>query len=1106
MKPMKRRIKVGLRLMAGGLVLLVAGHVAMAINQPPGCQSVTIVTNPVSQIKCLGSSASFSVVATGSGPLLYQWQRNHVNLSDGGSVSGSTTPTLLLTGLVAGDSHSGYRVMVSNVCDGVSSGKIGNSATLTVTTSYSLTAAIAGPGETCFQSTNTYTSGAASGNSWSISGQGTIVGAANGQTVSVASRASGSYTLALTVISGSCTDSTTETVTIIPAWAAIYGPSEVCSLTQNIYAGPEAPDLDYNWSISGQGTIIGATSDQSIFVLAGMNGSYTLSLTVSEDGGCSSTASNTVSIYNSAVIVTQPVSQVACAGGTVTFSVGAVGSSLSYQWQKNGVNLTDDVNMSGASTAILTINNIGSLGSGNGPSVNNTVPAGSSIGVNFGSVIAGRTYAYQASGCVAGARNATVWGDPGGNWYYLVNSSCALFQGKWVGGRGFTCPGFFAGSLVGKVGGYCVQLGTNGTFVAPASGTLTLYFNDDNYSDNSGSWNVIITPVDMGDTYDVVVTDSCNSQSSVPVTLTLASPAALVSGSATNCSSQSTQIRAALTGTPPWSVTWSDGVTQSNIMASPVMRSVSPTTTTSYTITNVADAYCTNSASGSAVITVISSGNTVATPTFSPEGRAYLTSLSVTVSCATVGASIHYTTNGLMPTLDDPAIASGSTIALSQTVILQARAFTNGYCGSAVKGGLYQIGPMVAAGGWNGFFVQTNGVAWGWGDNSQDGILGRDSISLSGLTPVVVRSNISALAACQGHTVAIDNTNAAVWYWGDDSAADGNYGTNATFAPTPVDSLSNVNVASVAGTSFSGFYDDYSLVVKSDGTVWAWGDDTVDELGLGLNCSFGSCYSNSPAQTVGLSSITEVGASRWGVSIALRSDGAVWAWGMYSNRFFDPNAAWGSGGCTGTPIQVIGLSNIVAIAVGSQHAVALNQDGTVWTWGWDSQGQLGTGDPFVNNSHGYAPAQVPGLSNVVSIAAGDSHSVAVTASGQVYTWGANAEYDPATDSYDIYVILGTGSTSNYVSTPQLVSGLGTVQSVNASGNQTLAVGNYRGVYVVWAWGDNTYSQLGNGTTSNAATPILVALPIDTDGDGMFDWQKYQLGVNPLNLYQNGDGS
>src|SRR5208283_109751 len=106
---------------------------------------------------------------------------------------------------------------------------------------------------------------------------------------------------------------------------------------------------------------------------------------------------------------------------------------------------------------------------------------------------------------------------------------------------------------------------------------------------------------------------------------------------------------------------------------------------------------------------------------------------------------------------------------------------------------------------------------------------------------------------------------------------------------------------------------------------------------------------------------------------------------------FDPNAACGSGGCTGTPIQVIGLSNIVAIAVGSQHAVALNQDGTVWTWGWDSQGQLGTGDPYVNNSHGYAPAQVPGLSNIVSIAAGDSHSVAVTASGQVYTWGANAE-------------------------------------------------------------------------------------------------------------------
>lgn len=1104
MQPMKRSIKVSLCVMAGSLIFLSVDRTEGAINEPPGCQAVSITTNPVSQTKCLGSSASFSVVATGSGPLIYRWQRNHSNLSDGGSVSGSTTPNLRLSGLVAGDSSYGYRVMVSNVCQGVSSHKISTDATLTVSTTSSLTASITGPDETCYGSTNTYTSGSGSGNSWSISGQGAIVGAANGQTLSVASSASGSYRLALTVISGSCTDSTTETATIIPAWATISGDSDVCAGSKNIYAGPTAPDLDYSWSISGQGTIIGATSDLSIFVLAGNSGSYTLSLSVSQDGHCSSIASNVVSIFDPVVIVTQPVSQVACAGGTATFSVAATGSSLTYQWQKTGVNLVDDSNISGANSATLTISHV-TTNFPPGPAWLEIDPSNETSGVSYGTVIEGQTYQYFAEGCAVVSyypvHDVTYkTSDPDGNQYlgyydpdYGGSYICDTFWQRSIASSGFPCPGLVAYSLVGKVGGHCIQLGSRGSFVAPASGTLLLYFNGTGWYEEFGSWEAIISPDTMADNYDVVVTGSCGSETSIPAQLSLGSPTAAISGNATICSGQSTQIRAALTGTGPWKITWSDGVTQSNIMASPVTRLVSPTSNTPYSITNFADAYCTNSVSGSATVTV-TSGGTVATPKFSPEGRAFLSSVTVTVSCATAWASIHYTTNGLMPTMNDPSITSGGVLALSQTKILRSRAFTNGYCASDIKGGLYQVGPHAVTGGNSGFqepevsfFVQTNGTVWAWGSNTSgqlgvDTSTGEDEDEHSPMFPMLVLSNVSALAAGSSHGLALDTTG-SVWYLSE----------GFPYAPTLVAGLSNA-VAAGAQEGFSEF--NYSLVLESDGTVWAWGNADFGQLGLGYSGGYGSGVS-TPTQALTPSGITAIAAGEV-TSMALRSDGTVWVWGDYLGYFF------GSGDSTGTPMQVSGLTNIVAIAEGREHGVALAQDGTVWTWGWDDQGQLGTGDSYVNSSNGWDPAQVPGLSNVVGIAAGDFHTVAVTAAGQVYTWGANLGYYYVWGVYNAGQ-LGTGSTSNYVSTPQLVPGLSGVKSVSASGNHTLAVASCGGVNVVWAWGDNSTGELGDGTTNNRATPVAVHFPFDSDSDGIPDWQECQLGLDPLNADQNHDG-
>src|SRR5579862_6871316 len=124
------------------------------------------------------------------------------------------------------------------------------------------------------------------------------------------------------------------------------------------------------------------------------------------------------------------------------------------------------------------------------------VPANAAAGVSFGQVAAGQTYTYHATGCAGhniGTGASAHTSDPDGNVY---SNNCTSFVGNFTYTGSFTCPGFVAFSLVGKIdGGACIQLGKDGSFVAPSSGQLVLYLNDDNYSDNSGSWSVCLSSV-----------------------------------------------------------------------------------------------------------------------------------------------------------------------------------------------------------------------------------------------------------------------------------------------------------------------------------------------------------------------------------------------------------------------------------------------------------------------------------------------------------------------------------------------------------------------------------------------------------------------------------
>lgn len=247
-------------------------------------------------------------------------------------------------------------------------------------------------------------------------------------------------------------------------------------------------------------------------------------------------------------------------------------------------------------------------------------------------------------------------------------------------------------------------------------------------------------------------------------------------------------------------------------------------------------------------------------------------------------------------------------------------------------------------------------------------------------------------------------------------------------------------VESVAGGGFHG------LARALDGTVWGWGMNHVGQLGIGSTAD-----ALLPVQVPGLTDVVAV-AGGLAHSLAVKADGTVWAWG------WNPWGQLGDGSLLdrSTPVQVAGLDNVVAVAAGAGHSLAVKGDGTLWAWGLNLYGQLGTGSasPSV-----LAPAPVPGLTSVRSVAAGGFHTLAAKTDGSVWTWGWNA-----------FGQLGNGTVSVSSPVPVAATGLSGVVEVTAGFYHDLA---RKTDGTVWSWGWNGTGQLGNGTAVDGRVPRQV---------------------------------
>jgi alpha-tubulin suppressor-like RCC1 family protein/regulation of enolase protein 1 (concanavalin A-like superfamily) len=319
-----------------------------------------------------------------------------------------------------------------------------------------------------------------------------------------------------------------------------------------------------------------------------------------------------------------------------------------------------------------------------------------------------------------------------------------------------------------------------------------------------------------------------------------------------------------------------------------------------------------------------------APPVCEPPPGYFATRQTVTVTCATPGAKIYYTSLTRDPLETDPWLTSGQTLTIADTTTLRLKAVVPGNVDSAVNIAKYHITGAVVAGYQGCFALKTDGTVYSWGKNTF-GELGQGNTQpvlfpqqITGLTDIV------AVAAGYNHAVALTR-NGDLLSWGLNN--NGQLGINSTqpkTTPTAITALTGVKAIAC------GAY--HTVALKSDGTVWAWGLNSDGQLGD--NSTQNRLF---PVQVKGLSgsgflnSIKAIAAGE-GHSMALKqTDGAVLCWGRGTSGQLGNNDTANKR----VPVQTTFTTAVTRIAAGGNSSMAIDTNTVVWCWGLDDEGQLG---------------------------------------------------------------------------------------------------------------------------------------------------------------------
>ena len=291
-----------------------------------------------------------------------------------------------------------------------------------------------------------------------------------------------------------------------------------------------------------------------------------------------------------------------------------------------------------------------------------------------------------------------------------------------------------------------------------------------------------------------------------------------------------------------------------------------------------------------------------------------------------------------------------------------------------------------------------------------------------------------------------------VFTWGSSSFGQTADWTTAFSRSTPKQEFtSNINWLKLPSNSSS--QSSSMLAIKSDGTLWSWGRNNYGQLGDNTLAD-----RSTPRQEF-TSSTNWVQVSAGAHSAAIKSDGSLWCWGLNSYGQLGDNTA-GNTAYKSTPRQISaganGITGWKQVDCGGFHTIALRNDGTLWAWGRNSQGQVGDNTTITRSSPRQISAGATGITGWKQISGGTFFSAAIRTNNTLWVWGDN-----------FYGNLGDNTNiSKSLPVQEFTAGTNWKQ-VSCNNWTTTAIKNDG---TLWSWGLNSYGQLGDNSTITKSSP------------------------------------